>query len=36
MITRLVDELYFRDGEDGGLIVGVRKSLEIHPPVSAA
>jgi hypothetical protein len=31
MITRLVDELYFRDNEDGGLTVGIRKVLEMHP-----
>lgn len=29
LITNLVDELYFRDNENGGLCVGVRKKLEI-------
>lgn len=38
LITNLVDELYFRDGETGGLTVGIRKELEFisqEPPVSA-
>lgn len=29
LITNLVDELYFRDNPDGGLIVGIRKKLEV-------
>lgn len=29
LITNLVDELYFRDDPNGGLIVGVRKKMEI-------
>jgi hypothetical protein len=28
MVTKIVDELYFRDRKEGGLIVGVRKVLE--------
>lgn len=31
MITRLVDELYFRDNVDGGLTVGIRKGLDMVP-----
>lgn len=29
LVTNLVDELYFRDNPNGGLIVGVRKKMEI-------
>jgi anti-sigma regulatory factor (Ser/Thr protein kinase) len=32
LITNLVDELYFRDLNGGGLIVGIRKELEITQP----
>lgn len=35
LITNLVDELYFRDSNGGGLIVGVRKELEILQPSEA-
>jgi anti-sigma regulatory factor (Ser/Thr protein kinase) len=28
LINNLVDELYFRDGDNGGLTVGIRKELE--------
>ena len=35
MITRLVDELYFRDNDDGGLTVGIRKALDMMPAKSA-
>lgn len=31
MITRIVDELYFRDNDLGGLTVGIRKVLEVQP-----
>lgn len=31
LVTNLVDELYFRDNPNGGLIVGVRKKMEILP-----
>lgn len=30
LITNLVDELYFRDSQTGGLIVGVRKELDFQ------
>ncbi len=30
LITNIVDELYFRDGNAGGLVVGVRKELEFQ------
>jgi len=29
LVTNLVDELYFRDNPTGGLIVGIRKKLEL-------
>jgi hypothetical protein len=29
LITNLVDELYFRDGKEGGLVVGIRKELPL-------
>lgn len=35
MITRLVDELYFRDNDGGGLTVGIRKALDMMPAKSA-
>jgi anti-sigma regulatory factor (Ser/Thr protein kinase) len=28
LVTNLVDELYFRDGSSGGLVVGIRKEFE--------
>ena len=31
LVTNLVDELYFRDGNSGGLVVGIRKELEFTP-----
>ena len=31
LVTNLVDELYFRDGSSGGLVVGIRKELEFTP-----
>ena len=31
LVTNLVDELYFKDNPNGGLIVGVRKKMEIIP-----
>ncbi|MFA6090523.1 MAG: ATP-binding protein [Candidatus Gracilibacteria bacterium] len=33
LVTNLVDELYFKDNPNGGLIVGVRKKMEIIPDV---
>ncbi|MDQ7010049.1 MAG: ATP-binding protein [Candidatus Gracilibacteria bacterium] len=30
IIEKLVDELYFKDSEKGGLIVGIRKKIEIE------
>ncbi|MCD5380932.1 ATP-binding protein [Candidatus Gracilibacteria bacterium] len=30
IISRLVDELYFRDLEKGGLVVGIKKEIEIE------
>ncbi len=30
LITNLVDELYFRDNQTGGLVVGVRKEFELN------
>lgn len=29
LVTNLVDELYFKDNPNGGLVVGVRKKMEI-------
>ena len=29
LVNNLVDELYFKDNPNGGLIVGVRKKMEI-------
>lgn len=34
LITNLVDELYFRDGKNGGLTVGIRKEMELLPRAS--
>jgi hypothetical protein len=28
LVTNLVDELYFRDGNSGGLVVGIRKEFD--------
>ena len=30
LVTNLVDELYFKDNANGGLIVGVRKEMELN------
>lgn len=32
LVTNLVDELYFKDNANGGLIVGVRKKMDILSP----
>jgi hypothetical protein len=30
MISNIVDELYFADDKNGGLIVGIRKTLDFQ------